>query len=155
MSGTPVEIHWFPRNSNRFLTWGSEINLYEVKNSDEIDHRVSTSMKSICALEKHQEKYIFNVRFVFFIYFDEDINLDISTATTATLLASETRYQYIRCVAPSYRSSGDLLLAVGLANGKVGLCNFVPSNENNIEFSKSNIVSFVNLLIRKIAFSRF
>lgn len=65
-----------------------------------------------------------------------DIHLDISSGTTATLLASETRYQYIRCVAPSYRSAGDLLLAVGLANGKVGLCNFVSSNENNIEFSE-------------------
>ncbi|XP_031631806.1 GATOR complex protein MIOS [Contarinia nasturtii] len=106
MSGTPVEIHWFPRHSNRFVTWGSEINLYQVKNTDDVDHRVSTN-----------------------------INLDISLATTATLLASETRYQYIRCVAPSFRSSGDLLLAVGLANGKVGLSNFVSSNENNIEFT--------------------
>lgn len=43
MSGTPVEIHWFPRHTDRFLTWGSEINLYQVKNSDEVDHRVSTS----------------------------------------------------------------------------------------------------------------
>lgn len=65
-----------------------------------------------------------------------DIYLDISSSTTATLLASETRYQYIRCVAPSYRCAGDLLLAVGLANGKVGLCNFVSSHENNYEFSK-------------------
>lgn len=70
-----------------------------------------------------------------------DINLDISYTTTATLLASETRYQYIRCVAPSYRSSGELQLAVGLANGKVGLCNFVPSNENNIEFSKCFVMN--------------
>lgn len=43
MSGTPVEIHWFPRHTDRFLTWGSEINLYQVKNSDDVDHRVSTS----------------------------------------------------------------------------------------------------------------
>lgn len=70
-------------------------------------------------------------------HFALDINLDISYTTSATLLASETRYQYIRCVAPSYRSAGELQLAVGLANGKVGLCNFVPSNENNIEFSES------------------
>lgn len=44
MSGTPVEIHWFPRHYDRFVTWGSEINLYQVRNSDEIDHRVSTSV---------------------------------------------------------------------------------------------------------------
>lgn len=44
MSGTPVEIHWFPRTNDRFLTWGSEINLYQVKNIADIDHRVTTSM---------------------------------------------------------------------------------------------------------------
>lgn len=65
--------------------------------------------------------------------------MEISLATTAILLASETRYQYIRCVAPSFRNTGDLQLAVGLANGKVGLCNFVSSNENNIEFSKCKV----------------
>lgn len=65
-----------------------------------------------------------------------DINLDISFGTTATLLASETKYQYIRCIAPSYRSAGDLVLAVGLANGKVGLCNFGSSTENSIDFSE-------------------
>lgn len=44
MSGIPVEIHWFPRHYDRFVTWGSEINLYQMRNSDEIDHRVSTSV---------------------------------------------------------------------------------------------------------------
>lgn len=47
MSGTPAEIHWFPRQCDRFVTWGSEINLYQVKNSEEIDHRVSTSASQI------------------------------------------------------------------------------------------------------------
>lgn len=72
----------------------------------------------------------------FLFSFVLDINLDISYTTTATLLASETRYQYIRCVAPSFRSSTELLLAVGCSNGKVGLCNFVSSNENSLEFSE-------------------
>lgn len=92
-------------------------------------------------LAKYQNIYFFHfpVRL--------DINLDISYTTSATLLASETRYQYIRCVAPSYRSSGELQLAVGLANGKVGLCNFVPSNENNIEFSKLVIQKRPNQMI--------
>lgn len=43
MSGTPVEIHWFPRQCDRFVTWGSEINMYCVKNTEDVDHRVSTS----------------------------------------------------------------------------------------------------------------
>lgn len=84
--------------------------------------------------------------FIFSFNIRLDINLDISYTTTATLLASETRYQYIRCVAPSFRGSGELLLAVGLANGKVGLCNFVSSNENNIEFSKL-IVNLIKEII--------
>lgn len=43
MSGTPVEIHWFPRYCERFVTWGSEINLYQIRNTEDVDHRVSTS----------------------------------------------------------------------------------------------------------------
>lgn len=43
MSGPPVEIHWFPASGDRFLTWGSEINLYQVRCTDDIDHRVATS----------------------------------------------------------------------------------------------------------------
>lgn len=71
-----------------------------------------------------------------YLFSSSDINLDISAGLCASLLASETRYQYIRCVAPSYRSTGELLLAVGLANGKVALCNFVASTENNVEYSE-------------------
>lgn len=71
--------------------------------------------------------------------------MDIALGLSATLLASETRYQYIRCVAPSFRSSGELLLAAGLANGKVALCNFVPSTENNVEYSKCDVATSVQL----------
>lgn len=63
--------------------------------------------------------------------------MDLSASTSSVLLASETRYQYIRSVAPSYQN-GDFQLAVGLASGKVALCNFVPLTENNIEYSKLN-----------------
>lgn len=82
----------------------------------------------------HTTDLLNSIKNLFFIQLD--INLYISPTTTASLLATETRYQYIRCVAPCSR--GELLLAVGLANGKVGLCNFVPSTENNIEFSELN-----------------
>lgn len=50
MSGTPVEIHWFPATNDRFLTWGSEINLYQVKNITDIDHRVPTSAYCYCTI---------------------------------------------------------------------------------------------------------
>lgn len=58
MSGTPVEIHWFPRHYDRFVTWGSEINLYQVRNSHEIDHRVSTSVFFITKINIQFNKYI-------------------------------------------------------------------------------------------------
>lgn len=63
-----------------------------------------------------------------------DINLDISKTTTASLIAFETRYQFVRTVAPSYHGGGDIYFAAGLPNGKVALCNFAA--ENNVEFSK-------------------
>lgn len=135
MSGTPVEIHWFPRHTDRFFTWGSEINLYEVKSSDTVDHRIlSSAFNTAIAANLHRTVLIRTISI-------SDINLDISPGTTATLLASETKYQYIRCVAPSYRNAPDLLLAVGLANGKVGLCNFVPSAENSLDYSEFNNIN--------------
>lgn len=57
-----------------------------------------------------------------------------------TLLASESRYQYIRCLEPSFNS--DVLVAAGLANGKVGLCNF-NHNVENVEFSKCYFISLI------------
>ncbi|XP_065073911.1 GATOR2 complex protein MIOS isoform X1 [Ochlerotatus camptorhynchus] len=108
MTQTVVELHWFPKYPDRFLTAaGSEINLYQVKHRDLIDHGINTS-------ELH-------------------INLNISKNTTATLIAFETRYQFIRSVAPSYHSTGEILFATGLPNGKVALCNF--ASENNVEFT--------------------
>ncbi|KAG4079310.1 hypothetical protein HA402_008002 [Bradysia odoriphaga] len=104
MSGTVAELYWFPKYQDRFITWGSEINLYQTK-EEVAGQRLQTNIQIV-----------------------------ISSKKTATLLATETRYQYIRCVAPSYRAN-ELCLGVGLANGKVGLCNFVPSTENNIEFT--------------------
>lgn len=44
MSGTTVELHWFPKHPDRFLTWGSEINLYQVRNSENVaDQKNPTS----------------------------------------------------------------------------------------------------------------
>lgn len=74
------------------------------------------------------------------LYF-ADINLDISKSTTATLIAFETRYQFIRSVAPSYHGSGEILFAAGFPNGKVALCNF--ATENNVEFSMGSMDSLV------------
>lgn len=58
MSGTPVEIHWFPGTNDRFLTWGSEISLYQVKNISDVDHRVTTSRYHYYTLTKCHSLYI-------------------------------------------------------------------------------------------------
>lgn len=43
MSSTITKLHWFPKSPNHFITWGSEINIYEVTSSDKIDNSVVTS----------------------------------------------------------------------------------------------------------------
>lgn len=127
MSGTTAELYWFPKYQDRFITWGSEINLYQTKD-EEPGQRLQTSENLVSVTEGQHS--------IFTTCCYTDIQINISSKKTATLLATETRYQYIRCVAPAYRAN-ELCLGVGLANGKVGLCNFVPSTENNIEFSKT------------------
>lgn len=71
MSGTPVEIHWFPRYCERFVTWGSEINLYQVRNTEDVDHRVSTSasqyLNTIVLINIYCKSFIQNI--FFFAYF--------------------------------------------------------------------------------------
>lgn len=44
MSGTTAELHWFPNSKyqDRFITWGSEINLYQT-NDDVTGERLQTS----------------------------------------------------------------------------------------------------------------
>lgn len=43
MSGAIAELHWFPTHDDNFLTWGSEINLYQARNFEEVDQNVSSS----------------------------------------------------------------------------------------------------------------
>lgn len=136
MTQTVVEVHWFPKYPDRFLTAaGSEINLYQVKHRDLIDHSIQTSKLHYRFLLKVRN---YNMEFLLFA----DINLDISKSTTATLIAFETRYQFIRSVAPSFHSTGEILFAAGLPNGKVALCNF--ATENNVEFSKLILAFMLN-----------
>lgn len=128
MSGAIAEATWFPTHDDRFLTWGSEINLYQLKSCEDVDQNVTSS--------KWNEDEIAAYVCLIFCATRKPTDLTISSSTTAILLAAESRYQYIRCVAPSFRRNGELVLAVGLANGKVGLCNFVSNTENNVEFSE-------------------
>ncbi|XP_011214207.1 GATOR complex protein MIOS [Bactrocera dorsalis] len=53
---------------------------------------------------------------------------------SANFLATETRYQYARCVQPSYHKNRPII-AVGLGDGKVGICDFHETVDNSWEFT--------------------
>lgn len=53
----------------------------------------------------------------------------------ANFLAIEKRYQYARVVQPSYHQHRPII-AVGLGDGKVGICDFHDVVDNNWEYSK-------------------
>lgn len=108
MSGNIHGISWFPNFPDKFVSWGQEINLYEVRNKDELGVQQQ--------LQQHQQKsrlpYI-----------------------PVNFLSNETRYQYARCVAASYHSDQPII-AVGLADGKIGICNFRDTYDSSWEYSK-------------------
>jgi len=99
MSGNIHGISWFPNFPDKFVSWGQEISLYEVRNKDEM-------------VQKSRLPYI-----------------------PVNYLSNETRYQYARCVAASYHSDQPII-AVGLADGKIGICNFRDTYDSSWEYSK-------------------
>ncbi|ALC40299.1 mio [Drosophila busckii] len=108
MSGNIHGISWFPNFPNKFVSWGQEINLYEVrsKNKDEAPVTTTTTPEQPSRLPYIAVNY----------------------------LANETRYQYARCVAASYNSEQPII-AVGLADGKIGICNFRDSYDSSWEYT--------------------
>lgn len=104
MSGNIHGISWFPNFPDKFVSWGQEINLYEVRNKDDV--LVGGQQ------QKSRLPYI-----------------------PVNFLSNETRYQYARCVAASYHSDQPII-AVGLADGKIGICNFRDTYDSGWEYSK-------------------
>lgn len=51
----------------------------------------------------------------------------ISDSTVAHLLATNTSHHYVKCIDICPQPEQDILLAVGLANGKVVLTTFGPT----------------------------
>lgn len=98
MSGNIHGISWFPNFPDKFVSWGQEISLYEVRNKDEM-------------VQKSRLPYI-----------------------PVNYLSNETRYQYARCVAASYHSDQPII-AVGLADGKIGICNFRDTYDSSWEYT--------------------
>lgn len=58
-------LHWFPKSPSHFITWGSEINMYEVKNAGN-DHIIDNSSQS----SKFIIFFIFNIiiQYRYFIF---------------------------------------------------------------------------------------
>lgn len=78
-------VNWFPNDPTRFVVWGSEINLYKL-----VPKRQKNSGG------------------------DKDFYLDLNNSETEAVLEfTESRYQDVRCLAPSFQDS--LLTAVGLS----------------------------------------
>ncbi|XP_018011442.1 GATOR complex protein MIOS-A [Hyalella azteca] len=91
--GVKAEILWCPTASDIFLTWGSDIQIYQTRN-------VAASAETSSSLLG---------------------GFQISDSTVASLICTSTDYSYIKCVAWSntVAPDGAKLLAVGQANGKV------------------------------------
>ncbi|XP_030384067.1 GATOR complex protein MIOS [Scaptodrosophila lebanonensis] len=98
MSGNIHGLSWFPNVPDKFVSWGQEINLYEIRTKDD-------------GLQKSRLPYI-----------------------PANYLSNESRYQYARVVAASYHSD-QAIIAVGLADGKIGICNFRDTYDCSWEYT--------------------
>lgn len=126
MSSPHVEgINWFPRSSDYFVTWGSEINLYKIVPKSKPDN--SSSKRTFPEVALLPLNTLFPPL---------DLFLDLShTKNEGQLEYTETIYSDIRCLAPSFQDK-QLITAVGLANGKVCLCCLYPSVEAAGEISE-------------------
>ncbi|KAJ8985000.1 hypothetical protein NQ317_016911 [Molorchus minor] len=104
MSGK-LEIQWSPI-PNKFITWGSEICLYEVQPARDTSSHV----------------------------------FKISNTHCAQLLATNTNHHYVRSIDIYPKSESDLLLAIGLSNGRVALSTFGPSEHDPCGFPGKELV---------------
>ncbi|XP_044266200.1 GATOR complex protein MIOS-B [Tribolium madens] len=100
-----LEIQWTPI-TNKFITWGSEICLYEV----------------------HQDR-------------DNVLqSIKLSSTTSANLLATNTNHHYVKCLDVYPKSDADLLLAVGLSNGRISLSTFGPTEYDALGLTGKELV---------------
>ncbi|RZC42359.1 WD repeat-containing protein mio-B [Asbolus verrucosus] len=100
-----LEIQWSPI-TNKFITWGSEICLYEVHH-----HRNNVPQ-----------------------------SIKLSSTTSANLLATNTNHHYVKCLDIYPKSDTDLLLAVGLSNGRISLSTFGPTEYDALGLTGKELV---------------
>jgi hypothetical protein len=124
-------------NFDKFIIYGSaEVNLYELKEKNHVPdfifdspklQNISNSVKILLSVG------ILRICFVFSIL--GNLKFISQHDNTITFLKSEQRYQYIKCAVPSHHQDS-LLVACGLAIGKVSVINFDHTFDNYLEFSE-------------------
>lgn len=129
-----LEIQWSPI-CNKFITWGSEICLYEV-------------YPDIAQSKKFNKEYLWMYKIF--------LGIKLSNTTSANLLATNTNHHYVKCLDIYPKSETDLLLAVGLSNGRIALSTFglteydtlgLTSRELGLTLNNYKLWSYMNQII--------
>lgn len=118
MSNVKLEVQWSPAHANKFITWGTEICLYEVA-------RIKDTVRPSCKYEYSQKQHWQFIHLALNYFLSTGVK--ISDSTTAHLLATNTNHHYVKCIDIYPQQEPDILLAVGQANGKVVLTTFGPT----------------------------
>ncbi|KFM80863.1 WD repeat-containing protein mio, partial [Stegodyphus mimosarum] len=108
MSAMKVDIAWSPTEPNRFITVGTDIQLYEI---EELKEGV-TKPSGIC----------------------------ISEYSTANNIATSSDHQYLKCFSWYPKPDHPLLLAVGMANGRVILESLDSVSSRDAEIAGRELV---------------
>jgi hypothetical protein len=129
-----LEIQWSPI-TNKFITWGSEICLYEV-------HQDRDNV-----FQSNPQRNDLNDTFQSFF-----LGIKLSSTTSANLLATNTNHHYVKCLDIYPKSDTDLLLAVGLSNGRIALSTFGPTEYDALGLTGKELglltgVSFVRIML--------
>ncbi|GFT39799.1 GATOR complex protein MIOS [Nephila pilipes] len=101
MSSMKVDLAWCPSECNKFITVGTDIQLYEVE--DVKDGIVKSP------------------------------GFSISEYSSANLVATSSDHQYLKCFSWYPKQDHPLLLALGMANGRVILESLDPSSSRDAE----------------------
>ncbi|KAL5280916.1 MIOS family protein [Megaselia abdita] len=106
MSGKIHGIAYFPNCPQKLVTWGKDVAIYDVK-----------PRKTGDTTEDHKNPTSFQC-----------------TTKSVEFLVSENRYQYVRCLRPSYHT--ETIVALGTVSGKVGISKFDAQSDTVCEFSE-------------------
>lgn len=120
MSGIALDVQWSHCHPDKFVTWGTDICLYEVV---PIKGQLRSLSKSFF-FSFIKKKTLLEPE-IMFVYLFSDTK--ISDSWCATLVSTNSNHHYIKCVDIYPHPEPDILLAVGQANGKVTLSTFGPT----------------------------